>query len=342
MRNAVIGIVVALAVGVFTYLKNRPQSAEDADYKTVVKPAFSVNLPAWPVEVEQGTPGLGKYKVKSKSRRAAAEVSWQGGGAATAPEDMRAMADALAGGFGFDVESQKEDDSIAGQYRYQVVASLKGKVWMNMILINCEATNVLATLGFTAASKNDSDFMAKKALESFECKGSSPEGFAGVTLVSTSLDESFGQYVENDVLTLASAEGHLVLSFGGAESNLADARKYPEKTLQSFGQLLELSLAKASSIREQKGYDGSPQWLVTADIDDSEQQLVLGGFACPSISQAYLALALSDAVTADIATLDGIIGKLGCPSEGSDNLRNRKSACEVGAKEYCPETTSEP
>lgn len=331
-----IGVVAALAVGVFSYMKNRPESAEDADYKTLVKPAFTVELPAWSVEVNEGTSGVGKYKVASSSAQAFAEASWQSG-SPTLPEEMKAIADGLVEGFGLVVDSEKVDDTIAGQYRHELLASLKGKVWMSVVMIDCKATNVLVTLGFSSVDKNDSKFMSQKALKSFQCKGDSPDGFAGFPKISSSLDSSFGKFEEADGVTLASSEGHIVMTYGVATSALASLRKYPEKVLSMFASLLEMKLTKSSSLREQKGYDGATQWLISASVDDTEQTLVWGGFACPSASAAYITLALSDAEGADVATLDGIIRKIGCPSEGSDNLRNRASACEVGAEQFCDE-----
>ena len=56
-------------------------------------------------------------------------------------------------------------------------------------------------------------------------------------------------------------------------------------------------------------------------------------FVCPAIQQGYYVLAMSDKPTTHVE-LEQLVAKFGCPTPGKP-AQARKSACEVGIKEFC-------
>lgn len=326
-------ILLFVGVAVFSYMKSRPETAQDASYEILARPAFQVTLPKWEIAQNEGTAGLGRYKVMNKANTGSAEVSWQGG-SPTLPEEMQAMVDAMSSAFEFELVEQSSEEGIAGQYRLNILGTIKEKVWLSMSIVECKTTQVLVTLGFSSTSRKETLFMSQKALKSFRCLGDSPSDFEGLRLVGTTLDDSFGQHIEGEALTLVNASGHQLLVFGGSESNIIAAKKYPAQVMKTYTELLEVSVSMDGDLREQSTSKGGEQWLASGHENDSKAILVMAGFRCSDLAQGYIAIAFSKAGDLNLEQLDGLLAQLHCPAAG-DDIRKRKTACEVGAQNFC-------
>ncbi|MBL4637075.1 MAG: hypothetical protein JKY56_24690 [Kofleriaceae bacterium] len=304
---------------------------KDAKFKLVERETFAIELPDWKVEVEEGGVGIGKYKVGRKGEFSA-EVAWQGGQALNLVE-LAELAEIVASGFEFEIDERSSED-LPDQLRVHLKASLKGKVWMAMTLITCKKTGVMITLGFVARDRADSMYMFNRAIKTFECRGDAP--VVGIQMPAVELDESFGQHIESDTLILANKAGEFVITIGGTSDTVRGARKYPDKILRVFSQILELSLEKDGETTSQQGIAGVEQWIAPAKEVRPEGSIpaILGGFACPSIGQGFLFIAQSDS-NATIETLSKLVSKLGCPDNKIAPVEERQSACAVGVQEFC-------
>ncbi len=320
-------IVFALAL----LVSCKKEGVKDATYKLVERESFAVQLPDWKVEVSEGGVGIGKYKVGRKGEYSA-EVSWQGGQVLSL-EDMDGLVTAMASGFELEI-SERSTTELPEQLRAHLVASVKGKVWMVMTMIVCKKTSMLVTLGFIARHRSDSEYMHNLALESFVCRGDAP--IAGMQMPAVELDDSFGQNIESEMLLLINKTGETVVVIGSSSDTVKGARKYPDKTLRVFGEILETPLKTDGQTMSQKGLGGVEQWIVPAKEVRSNGSIpaIMGGYVCPDFGQGYLFIAQFDS-SSTVETLSRLASKLGCPDEKTSPVQGRKTACEVGVTEYC-------
>ena len=305
----------------------------ESQTKRVERPAFAIDLPDWEVVVDDGRAGLGKYKVAAESGSPTAEISWQGGEPAS-PEDMRQMALALFGNTGIhgEIIAESELDD-----RYQVTADgvLNDTIWMRITMVTCRKTGVLLTMGTTDRDEAGAHRLHDEALASLECRGESPEGFEGTLEPASTLGPEFGFARIGEAMVLVDAEGRTVVIIGGPLDTVATARTQPLLVVQMIGNVFGYDLGLAGEPAEHETPGGASLLLVPAQDTQLGLPVTLAALPCERSGQGYVLMAHDEAGQSTQAELADLLLEMDCPDSGSPIYSERKSACAVGAQDYC-------
>ena len=314
-----------------TVVACRPSEPE---LRVLERDAFSVALPAWKVVIDEGRAGLGRYKVRHRSGKAFAEVSWQGGERAT-PEDMRFIVRSLFGNTGIQGEIVTEE-SLADRDRITATVTPKENPVGIVTLVTCKRTGVMVTLSFSGRDADRVERRHEQALASLQCRGGSPEGFAGTRAPTSSLGEEFGAYSEGDDMMLIDASGRSVLVTGVPSYSVIQFIEQPRPLIKAIGNALKVDLEPVGEVATQSGLGQVSQTVMQARDTADDATYSLGLFTCSDSGHGFFVLAWDDGAVSSHADLAALLSQVGCPNSGSPPFDERKTACEVGASAYCP------
>jgi hypothetical protein len=299
----------------------------------LVRAPLSIELPDWEIAEDARDPALGKHKLqRSGDGSEFVEVSWQGGEPMSAA-DLETLGRSTIEGFKLSL-ADSSSSSKAGELHYSALARLgsgRKEVWLSLTLIQCERTNVTVTVGVGTRDEKATRALTDKIMATFACLGDSPDKFAADSSPpSSSLADDFGYTEVSGSTLVVHADGRAVFIFRAGGDNSGAIAKHADKTLATFGKLLEMNIVDVGEPTTRTGVGGAKMAVVTAKSSGDSTPLVAASYYCRDARTSYTLLALSDAP----ADLTALVTQFGCPGAAKP-VSERKSACDVGAKDFC-------
>lgn len=324
LRSAGLALLVMLPVAGCEGLSTR------VDMKRIERPAFATSVPDWRVEIDEGGPLTGRYKVIDDG--SFAEISWSADSVSDVAE-LEVLASSLSTAFDIRLE-RLPTEQVPGQVRLHVRGSTGGGMWLLMSLVRCVDASVLLTLSTGGKVLRRIEPIQAAMLDDVSC---SPEDLLAKATVwpRSDLPESFGAHGREEIL-LADAQGRWLRVMAWSPSLLDNMESSPDiaqRVLLGLGGNLNMrfqSNGRADRVRRPNG----PALVWRVDLQPTGVMAV-AAFRCPKLRSAYLVLASDLEGEARFRDLQALSLRFDCPDGKGQPLLQRPGICEVGAVELC-------
>lgn len=281
---------------------------EEANFQELNQPAFSLDLPAWPVLLPlTGTAGQGEYRIGIKQH--SVEITWYSTSQGT-PADLREMANVFRNN-----PSQKliatEAGSGVDQHWFKATHKLGGGSWLETVSIFCRKTNVLALLLVRGPDRSPVEMLSAKVFASFKCRGETPFPDVEAPLPATTLEE-VGFVAQDGGYILSNLKRDMSFSIiEGGRDTVSLMLKHPESFVRMNAELVgeQMTYTGRSAVT---GLGGTKMNVVEARGETRGVTYLFAGFDCTAPSANFQIIGMAPA-TVTLPDFRKLLQRIGCP-----------------------------